>query len=383
MLQVIVEQKEPSLPSVCDIFSMTSSQWVEHAMLLTGGKGSFQAYELYRACMKKGFGFENKKTFLFSEDMRSQISAFLNAEYLWGLMTKSISSSSMLELILRKTDTNTTKLLFRTHDGYEVESVVIPMKNKATLCISSQVGCRMGCRFCETGRMGLLRNLSASEIVQQVYLTLYQSQIPIHNIVFMGMGEPFDNYNEVLQASRVLMDMNGLGFGRKNITISTSGRVAEIQKFTLDSLQAPMPNLAVSLNGGTDELRTQLMPHNRKEPLNMIFTSVLEYIQRTKREVLFAYVLLQGVNDTIEHADEVVSFLLPLKNHIRLNVIPYNPQSHDRFQPPQESVIDRFIERIRVQGIRVLIRKTKGRSIMAGCGQLGNLSLRRKSIARE
>ncbi len=379
-----MEQSEPH-PSY-DIFAMTSPQWIEAMVLQNGGKGACQAAHLYNAILKKGLGV-SKKTASPCEyafelfNIKESISSFSNADHLWKKMSDTLllGCSSLMTIEKQLTEGNTTKLLFRAADGYEIESVVIPMKNKETLCISSQVGCRMACAFCETGRMGLLRNLTVSEIVQQVFITRHVLGIPIKNIVFMGMGEPFDNYESVIQSAKVLMDANGLGFGRKNITISTSGRVHEIRRFTQDSSHLPMPNLAISLNGASNGLRTFLMPHNRKDSLEKLFEAVSEYITVTQKDVLFAYVLLKGINDSVAHADEVASYLLPLQKHIRLNVIPYNPQSHDKFQPPSDEVIDQFIERVRFHGLRVLIRRTKGRSIMAGCGQLGNVALRESS----
>ncbi len=371
-----------------DIFSCTSHEWIRTILDRNSSKGEFQALSFYKLLFKSGIGFQSDSlfpdSFSFSVEPANIPLAFVNAPYLWEDSIRCLNeNSALLKIEKMVVEGETAKILFSTHDGYEIESVVIPMKQKSTICISSQVGCRMGCTFCETGRMGLLRNLSVSEIVLQVYIIQHILKIPIKNIVFMGMGEPFDNYESVIQASKIFMDMNGFGFGRKNITISTSGRVREIQLFTEEATKSPMPNLALSLNGGDNQVRTKLMPYNRKYPLEAIFAAVSSYIEATKKEVLFAYVLLKGVNDTHDDADRVALFLKPIQSYSRLNVIPYNPQSSDRFQPPSDEVIDQFMGRVRLHGIRTFIRVTKGRSIMAGCGQLGNLALRRSLKEKE
>jgi len=265
---------------------------------------------------------------------------------------------------------DTTKFLLRTHDGYEIESVKIPMKGRYTLCVSSQVGCRMGCSFCETGRMGLLRNLTCDEIVAQVYMARFGLQYDIQNIVFMGMGEPFDNYDAVLRAVEILTDQNGLAFGMHNITISTSGRVDGIVQLMDEPLLRP--NLAVSLNASNTNLRSSLMPLNRKYSMEALKNAMLTYCTKTKRQILIAYVLMQDINDSLTHADELALYLSELD--CKVNLIPYNPQRVDRYSAPAIEKMDAFAGRLRYHNLRVLLRNTKGDSIMAACGQLGKKS---------
>lgn len=272
---------------------------------------------------------------------------------------------------------NTGKFLLSTHDQLFVESVRIPMQAGGTLCVSSQVGCRLGCAFCETGRMGLLRNLTPEEIVAQVYIAKHQLGFKMRNIVFMGMGEPFDNYDAVMQAVRVLTDPKGLGFGKRHLTVSTSGLIHGIQRFTNEP--GEMPNLAVSISAAEDGLRNKLMPINRKHDLQQLYGAMLAYNKKSGREILVAYVLLKGVNDTLEHADTLAGYLRGLS--VKINVIPYNRQTSDRFTAPEEDHIDEFIQRLRQEGYYTLRRGTKGDRIMAACGQLGNLELKKRRKA--
>lgn len=274
----------------------------------------------------------------------------------------------------RQTDGQTAKFLLKTHDNLEIESVLIPMQSGGTLCISSQVGCRMGCTFCETGRMGLIRNLTTEEIVSQVFAARHLLKHQVRNVVFMGMGEPFDNYDAVMRAARVLMDPMGFGFGKKNITVSTSGCVEGILRFIEEGLDTP--NLAVSINAPKDEIRNKLMPVNRKHNMQKLYEAMQAYCRKTGRQILAAYVLIKEVNDSLEYADKLAEYLSGLD--VKINLIPYNPQSCDRFQPPELAVLEAFAERLRGRGYYTLLRVTKGRSIMAGCGQLGNLKLRKQ-----
>lgn len=324
------------------------------------GKGSVHASLLYEEFFREGS--------LLGKDP-----AFNNARVLYQDIVN-LLQLDMPRLVIEKSDGITGKFLLKTHDQLEIESVLIPMQSGGTLCISSQVGCRMGCAFCETGRMGLLRNLTADEIVAQVYVAKHELGFAMRNIVFMGMGEPFDNYDNVMQAVRVLMDPKGFGFGRNHITISTSGCAEEIDRLIGEGEFGP--NLAVSINAPDDESRNKLMPVNRKHDMSRLYQSMDHYCKQTGREILAAYVLMKGHNDTLEHADKLAAYLRGL--NVKVNLIPYNPQSRDRFQPPEREVIDQFTTRLREHGYYTLLRLTKGRDIMAACGQLGNLELRKK-----
>ena len=281
-----------------------------------------------------------------------------------------------------------------THAGQrlETESVIIPMSSYRgtswyTLCVSSQVGCRMGCTFCETGRMGLLRNLSAAEIVRQriVARQLMLEGRPlakghfhyfgdgIQNIVFMGMGEPLDNFDAVVQSIRVLSEPAGLNFPHAQITVSTVGRIDGLRR--LAALNWPNLRIAISLNAPNDALRDQLMPINKGMPLADLQGVLLEYPLARKGLFLIEYVLLKDVNDALEHADQVAAWCRPLRCVV--NLIPYNPQRDAPYAPPAEDTVLRFLRRLRAQGIFVKRRVTQGRDLMGACGQLGNPEVRR------
>lgn len=293
--------------------------------------------------------------------------AFNNAAALFGQFEFMIDTT-ILEPIISKSDGSNEKLLFRTKEGYEVESVLIPMEAGGTLCVSSQVGCRMGCRFCETGRMGLLKNLTSKEIVSQVYYVRHILGAEVRNIVFMGMGEPFDNYDEVMQAFRTISDPRGINIGARHMTISTSGKVDEIRRFAEEV--GPCPHLAVSINASNNTLRTKLMPVNRAHSMEALYQAILFYNQKTHKQVLAAYVLIGDINDTSIHAQELGDYLQGLD--VKINLIPYNPQSHDRYKAPSFDQVEKFKEVLITKGYQVLVRKSRGHQIMAACGQLGN-----------
>lgn len=279
----------------------------------------------------------------------------------------------------------TAKAIFATHDGYEIEAVRIPMHvgdggtMEHTICISSQVGCKMGCTFCETGRMGLLRNLTASEIVAQVVTARVMLGWAPKNIVFMGMGEALDNGDHVIQALHVLTDRRGLHYSQERITICTSGHAEGIGRIA--ALGWKRLNLSLSLNGATDELRSRIMPVNRKTPLAELQRILAAYPQRRNFTLGVNYCLLPGLNDSRADAAHVAIFCKPL-GRVLLNLIPYNPGNAPLTRAPTEMEIDTFLDWLRDEGLAVRRRITKGRTIMAACGQLGNVDLRRNARGR-
>jgi len=276
----------------------------------------------------------------------------------------------------RSGDGETYKFLLRLRDGLESESVVIPMRTYKSLCVSSQVGCKMGCAFCETARLGHLRNLDAGEIVAQVLVARHVLKEPIENVVFMGMGEPMDNLDNVLRAVRILSDQRGLAIPLPSITISTVGHVDGIRRLArLAALPAPegFPRLrlAVSLNAPNDALRSRLMPVNTRWSLADLREALLEFPLSRPRDALFVeYVLLEGVNDSFEHALEIVSFLRGIRACV--NLIPFNPGPDSPFRRPSEARVRAFLQWLLDAGQRVRLRGTKGVEEMAACGQLGN-----------
>lgn len=270
------------------------------------------------------------------------------------------------------------KFVQRLPDGLETESVIIPMagyhRSWNTLCISSQVGCAMGCTFCETAQLGLLKSLPAKDIVGQVVAARRVFGAEIRNIVFMGMGEPFDNFEAVIQAVRVLCDPSGLSFAKAHVSISTVGRTEGIRK--LAELNWRRINLAVSLNAPNDEIRSRIMPINRREPMAALRDAMAAYPLRKCQFIMIEYVLIPGVNDAYAHAIELAEYLRPLKCCV--NVIPYNPRLHSPWPAPTEESVRGFIDWLNGAGQFTKRRVTKGRGYMAACGQLGNRDFSRR-----
>lgn len=274
---------------------------------------------------------------------------------------------------------DTMKAVLRFEDGMEVECVRIPMgKDRYTLCVSSQVGCKMGCTFCETAKMGFIRNLSAAEIVAQLVTARSVLGWSIRNIVFMGMGEPLDNPEGVLQALRIMHDDRGLMYGQPRLTICTAGRVDGLKK--LAELGYKRMDLSISLNAAFDEKRDQLMPVNRKYNLAELQKTLVEYPRRKQFVYAINYCLLPDFNDTREDAAAVAAFVAPLGRAV-VNVIPYNPGTVPLTRAPTDDEVTQFLAWLKEDGCAVQRRVTKGRSVMAACGQLGNVELRRTRIA--
>jgi 23S rRNA (adenine2503-C2)-methyltransferase len=274
----------------------------------------------------------------------------------------------------------TAKLVLRLRDGLECESVLLPMgRGRATLCISSQVGCKMGCGFCETGRMGLLRNLSAAEISAQLLVARRELGAELRNVVFMGMGEALDNFDAVLQALRVLTDPMGMSIAQERITVCTVGHVQGIRRLAAAGFKRL--NLSVSLNAPDDALRAQLMPIARKIPLAELQQALAAYRPRRNFALGVNYCLLPGINDAREHAAGVARFCAPLAR-VMVNVIPFNPGGAPLTRKPTEAEVERFIGWLREEGLPVRRRVTKGQNVMAACGQLGNVELRELRRAR-
>lgn len=328
------------------------------------GKGKFHARRLYAYWMQKGtlegIEIEPQAKALFEEIVAATDFALPEHQ------------------VVHRED-GTVKFLVKLDGDLECESVFIPMKSKNTLCISSQVGCKMGCAFCETGRMGLLRHLSVREIVAQVFIAVHVLGMAVDNIVFMGMGEPLDNFEAVVGAIDVLTEDAGLGFGPSRISVSTSGLVDKID--ALAERVDPAVNLAVSVNAPNDEIRRKIMPVNRTWDMSALKEAMLRFCSHPRRQIFAEYVLLKGINDSIECADQLADYLRGLR--VKVNLIPYNPQSRDRFAPPDQEAVNFFLARMRGHGYLTMLRQTKGQKIMAACGQLGNLQLRRLHIQQE
>ena len=283
----------------------------------------------------------------------------------------------------REVEGETIKFTLSLPGGVETESVLIPMRKRngtvtRTLCVSSQIGCAMGCRFCETAQMGLVRQLRTEDIVAQWYAAAHEIGIRPKNIVFMGMGEPTDNLDAVIPAIRILADHDGPAIAASNISVSTVGNPDGIRR--LGELAAEPGfrrlNLAVSLNAPNDAIRAEIMPVDRAWPMDDLMDAMLGWAGRPKSAICVEYVLIPGVNDGVQHCDEVCDYLRPLR--CSLNVIPYNPRRDSPWPAPTESSVTMFTQRAIANGQFTKRRGTKGRDVMAACGQLGNPEIRNR-----
>ncbi len=269
-----------------------------------------------------------------------------------------------------KSTDGTRKLALTTHEGHRIESVIIPEARRNTLCISTQVGCPLACDFCATGTMGLTRNLTTAEIVDQVCRAkscLGDEDGVISNVVFMGMGEPLLNLAAVKESIDIMTDPRGMALAPRRITVSTAGVVPRISELIAI---API-NLAVSLHATTNEVRDVLVPVNRRFPLEVLLETLrTDPNVHKKRPVFFEYTLLEGMNDSLEDADRLPELVrgIPCK----INLIPANPHPGSRYRAPEQEVMDRFAARVHERGMRVTLRRSRGTDIAAACGQLAN-----------
>jgi 23S rRNA (adenine2503-C2)-methyltransferase len=280
-------------------------------------------------------------------------------------------------------DGQTMKILFRLADNNTIESTLMFFRNpgtgreRHTVCISSQVGCAVGCYFCATGQQGFVRNLTVGEIIDQIlfFLRRFRSEMPapekgknrkwLTNVVFMGMGEPLANYDNVRLAIAMLNSPQGMGLGFHQVTLSTAGLVPQIRRITREELHF---QLAVSLHAANDELRNNLVPINSKYPLKQLISACKEYTDKTGRNIFIEYALFNGVNDSIKNADELVRLLDGLKCSI--NLILGNPTASNDFQPSSLETALAFQKKLIGSGIRTMLRVSRGADIEAGCGQL-------------
>jgi 23S rRNA (adenine2503-C2)-methyltransferase len=266
-----------------------------------------------------------------------------------------------------RSDDGTEKFLLRLSDGRHIESVFIPDTPAMTFCVSTQVGCAMACAFCLTGKMGLLRNLTAGEIVGQVRVLAGELEMRDRpfNIVLMGMGEPLHNYDETMKALRILADPHGLAVNPRRVTLSTVGLLPQLERLAREPI---MPNLAISLHAPNDRLREELVPVSRKYGVAEIVAAARRFPLKRRSRITFEYVLLAGVNDSPADARALARLLSGVKS--KVNVIPLNAAAGIPFERPSDEAIDRFARTIAAAGVDVSVRKSRGRDIRAACGQL-------------
>lgn len=317
------------------------------------GKGDFHAAALCREICKKGnVDFAAAPEFAASKALTRRLVCNVRLPECRIVVTE---------------EDGVTKFATRLFDGHVIETVVIPAEKRTTLCVSSQVGCTRGCRFCTTATMGLVRNLSVEEIVWQVFAARFELGHTIDNIVFMGMGEPLDNFDNVVQAIRVLGDQRGFDIAPSRVTVSTSGHAPGITRLGRENL--PNLRLAVSLNAADDALRDTLMPINKTWPLAQLKESLKTFPLKKGDIIFFEYVQLPGINDSALDAEKIARFLDGIP--ARLNLIPYNDGANPICPAPTSEQVERFKNLLVEQRIFVRLRQSQGRDIMAACGQLG------------
>ena len=276
--------------------------------------------------------------------------------------------SIKLKRVVDSADQETTKFLWELYDGSLVESVLIRAPDRRTVCVSSQVGCPARCAFCASGKKGLLRNLEPAEILEQIILIdhyLAERGEKVCHIVFMGMGEPFENYDNVMTTIRRIIDPKGLGISQRKVTVSTVGIVPQIVRFADEDLSV---HLVLSLHAPNQDLRKKIIPYARKYPLADILEAMLYFTKKTRRDITYEYTLLEGINDKPEHAEELAKLV---KDHpCTVNLIPYNPVVGLRLNRPSKESIETFREILVQKKIPTTWRYTKGKDIAAACGQL-------------
>jgi len=274
-------------------------------------------------------------------------------------------SLDLPKLLKREVDVDTEKFLFELSDGERIEAVLMRHNYGNSVCVSSQVGCNMGCKFCESGRLKKVRNLDSFEMVGQILAIENLIKDRISSVVIMGIGEPLDNYLNVINFIKIINDAKGIAIGARHITLSTCGLVPKIKELSDFSVQI---NLAISLHAPTNEIRNKIMPINKAYPLDILMDAIREYISKTNRRVTMEYILLKGVNDTVECAKNLAQLLRGM--NVYVNLIPYNETTHIEFQKSDKSQIDKFYDTLQKEKINVTVRREFGSKISAACGQL-------------
>lgn len=306
----------------------------------------------------------NKATYNF-EDMTN-----LSKETRQMMMDNFVINNIEVDQMQRSKD-GTIKNAVKLHDGFTVESVLIPTMSRTTACVSSQVGCSLDCKFCATAKLKRLRNLNADEIFDQVVAIDKESKlyngIPLSNIVYMGMGEPLMNYNNVLKSIEKITSPEGLGMSPRRITLSTSGVPKMIKKLADDEVKF---HLAVSLHSAIDEIRTQIMPFNAKFPLADLRESLVYWYEKTGKSVTYEYIVWNGINDREEDIRALVEFCKAIP--CKVNIIEYNPIDDGQFQQGTDVAVAKYMNALEANHITVTLRHSRGKDIDAACGQLAN-----------
>lgn len=331
-----------------NIYNLTRDELEEY--FVSHGSKKFHADQLFSWLYEKRISSVSEVT-----DIKKEMLEHLKEDY----------SFSKLKLVQVERDIDVCKYLFELDDGEHIEAVLMKHDYGNSVCISSQVGCNMGCKFCESGRRKKFRNLETWEMVTQLLMIEEDLKARVSHVVVMGIGEPFDNYDNLLKFFLIINHPKGLAIGARHITVSTCGIVPKILEFSDFPLQI---NLAISLHAPTDELRNQIMPINKAYPLKELISALDVYLKKTNRRLTFEYIMLSGINDTEKCAEELVQLVSHLNCYI--NLIPYNETNNLEFKRSSTIQIMKFYDILKKNRLNVTIRKEFGSKISAACGQL-------------
>ena len=331
-----------------NIYGLTLNELEQEIIDL--GEKKFKALQIYDWLYKKRVSSFDEMT-----NLKKELIEKLKNRY----------SLEPLEIIDKLEDTLVSKYLFKLKDNNKIEAVLMRHDYGNSLCVSTEVGCNMGCAFCESGRLKKVRALETDEMVKQILFIEADLNIRITHVVLMGIGEPFDNYDNVMKFIKIINEHKGIELGARHITISTCGIIPKIRKFMEENLQV---NLAISLHAPNNNLRNRIMPINKAYPLEDLIKILKEYIDKTHRRLTFEYIMLNNVNDTKECALELVNLLKGINCYV--NLIPYNETSHIEFKRSTNDRVMNFYDILKKNGIAVTVRREFGSKVMAACGQL-------------
>lgn len=331
-----------------NLFNLTRGELENYFLDL--GEKKFKALQVYEWLYeKRKFNIDN-----FS-NIKKEIREKLKEDF----------TTNMIAIVKKQEDVLTKKYLFRLLDGEYIEAVVMEHDYGTSICVSSEVGCNMACRFCESGRQKKVRNLEAYEIVEQILVIEKDLQKRLSSVVIMGIGEPLDNYDNIIKFIKIINDPKGIAIGARHITLSTCGLVPKIYELAKLPLQI---NLAISLHASNNELRNKLMPVNKVYNIDILLQAIKDYLHITGRRVTIEYVMLDNVNDSKENAFELVDLFKGM--NIYVNLIPYNETNTNEFKRSSKNKIMAFYDTLKKNGLNCTIRREFGGSIDAACGQL-------------
>ncbi|MFD2729619.1 23S rRNA (adenine(2503)-C(2))-methyltransferase RlmN [Enterococcus camelliae] len=350
----------------CSIYGLTMNELTE--WFLEQGEKKFRATQVWE--------------WLYQKRVQSFAEMTNLSKTVIAKLTDAFVINPLNQVIVQEAQDGTVKYLFQLPDKHMIETVMMPQEYGVSVCVTTQVGCNIGCTFCASGILKKQRDLTAGEIVAQIMLVQHYLDEKgqgnrVSHIVVMGIGEPFDNYNNVMNFLHVVNDAKGLAIGARHITVSTSGLVPKIKEFADNGLQV---NLAISLHAPNNDVRTSIMRINRTFPIEKLMDAVDYYLEKTNRRITFEYIMLSHVNDRVEHAQQLADLLKDKKKLTYVNLIPYNPVSeHDQYARSSRNDVMKFYDVLKKNGVNCVIRKEYGTDIDAACGQLRSKQMKQST----